>query len=61
MVEDEDDTFWKFSVKDNGKGISPEHHLKIFRIFEKIENDQAATGIGLSIVKKIIDYYKGEL
>lgn len=57
----EEEEFWKFSVKDNGKGIQPKHHLKIFRIFEKIENDQAATGIGLSIVKKVIDYYKGEL
>nr|WP_279347027.1 HAMP domain-containing sensor histidine kinase [Gramella sp. AN32] len=57
----EDDVFWKFSIKDNGIGIPEEYHTKIFRIFEKIENDQAATGIGLSIVKKIIDFYNGKL
>jgi len=55
------DSFWLFTVKDNGKGISMEYHDKIFRIFEKIENDQMATGIGLSIVKKIIDFYGGQI
>lgn len=55
------DSFWLFTIKDNGKGISTEYHDKIFRIFEKIENDQMATGIGLSIVKKIIDFYGGQI
>lgn len=52
---------WKFEVKDNGKGIPERFHSKIFGIFEKIENDQAATGIGLSIVKKIVEHYQGEI
>jgi len=55
------DSFWLFTVKDNGKGISPEYHDKIFQIFEKLENDQMATGIGLSIVKKIISFYGGQI
>lgn len=55
------DSFWLFTVKDNGKGISREYHDKIFQIFEKIDNDQMATGIGLSIVKKIIDFYGGQI
>jgi len=55
------DSFWMFSVKDNGKGISTEYHDKIFQIFEKLENDQMATGIGLSIVKKIVDFYGGQI
>jgi len=52
---------WRFSVTDNGRGISQKHHKKIFRIFEKIENDQASTGIGLSIAKKVVDYYNGSI
>lgn len=55
------DSFWLFSIKDNGKGISPEYHDKIFQIFEKLENDQMATGIGLSIVKKIVGFYGGQI
>lgn len=52
---------WEFFVKDNGKGISEQHHKKIFQMFEKMDNEPSTTGIGLSIVKKIIDYYKGAI
>ena len=57
----ERDQKWEFYIKDNGKGIGKKHYTRIFQIFEKIDNDQAATGIGLSIVKKIIDFYGGEI
>ena len=53
--------FWRFEVKDNGRGIPKRHHDKIFRIFEKIDNDQSSTGIGLSIAKKVVDHYGGEI
>ena len=59
-VEDRKD-MWQFEVKDNGRGIPERFHHKIFGIFEKIENDQAATGIGLSIVKKVIEHYGGSI
>lgn len=53
--------YWQFAIQDNGIGI-PEHlHEKIFKLFEKIEHDEVSTGIGLSIVKKIIDLYGGEI
>lgn len=52
---------WKFHIKDNGKGIPERHHGKIFGIFEKIDNDRASTGIGLSIAKKVVDYYGGKI
>lgn len=55
------ENFWEFSIKDNGYGIPQHQFEKIFRIFEKIDNDQQATGIGLSIVKKIIDFYDGKI
>lgn len=53
--------FWEFYVKDNGKGIEAKYFDKIFIAFQKLENDYKSTGIGLSIVKKIIELYKGEI
>jgi len=55
------DFFWKFYVKDNGKGIAKNYFDKIFKTFEKLENNTKSSGIGLSIVKKIIDLYEGEV
>jgi len=50
---------WSFIIKDNGVGIPKEYHKKIFEIFQSIGNKERSTGIGLSIVKKIIDRYGG--
>lgn len=52
---------WKFSVSDNGVGISKAYHEKIFKIFQTLGQKGKSTGIGLSIVKKIIELYKGEI
>lgn len=57
----EKDTEWEFYVKDNGEGISEQYFNKIFKIFEKIDDSQNATGIGLAIVKRIIDFYGGKI
>jgi len=53
--------FWQFAIKDNGKGIEEVYFKKIFRTFAKLENNGESTGIGLSIVKKIVDLYGGEV
>jgi len=45
--------------KDNGLGIPPGSHEKIFGIFERMSNDYEGTGIGLSIVKKGMDLMRG--
>ena len=50
-----------FSVKDNGIGIAKEHHDKIFKIFSSLGNYEKSTGIGLSIVKKVVELYKGKV
>ncbi|SDS21866.1 PAS domain S-box protein [Gramella sp. MAR_2010_147] len=50
-----------FSVKDNGIGIAPEDHDKIFKIFRSLGNNDMSSGIGLSIVKKIIELYNGKI
>lgn len=57
----ENPTHWQFSIKDNGVGIPKEYHEKIFKIFQSIGNNERSTGIGLSIVKKIIDRYNGKV
>ena len=54
-------THWQFSIEDNGVGIPKEYHEKIFQIFQSVGNKERSTGIGLSIVKKIIDLYEGQV
>ncbi len=53
--------FWLFKVKDNGIGIEEQYHKKVFQIFQKLDTRKSSTGLGLSIVKKIIDIYKGNI
>ncbi|WP_240751469.1 sensor histidine kinase [Flagellimonas onchidii] len=52
---------WLFTVTDNGKGIPKHLQNGIFGMFKKLENNSGATGIGLALVKKIINYYKGDI
>lgn len=61
IISRELDTKYQFEIKDNGKGIDAAYFDKIFQIFQKLENDSKSTGIGLSIVKKIINFYDGEI
>ena len=58
--EDQND-FWQFYIKDNGKGIDNNYFEKIFKTFQKLENNPESTGIGLSIVKKIVDVFGGKI
>jgi signal transduction histidine kinase len=58
-----EDGFWKFSVADNGCGIEEEHFEKIFGVFQVLSprDEIESTGIGLSVVKKIVDGYGGRI
>jgi len=50
-----------FYVSDNGMGIAKENHEKVFKIFQSLAKNEKSTGLGLSIVKKIIENYKGKI
>jgi signal transduction histidine kinase len=54
---------WRFTVSDNGPGIDKKYHTKIFEIFQtlKTSGDEKGTGIGLTIVKKIVDSSDGQI
>ena len=51
----------EFSVKDNGIGIPKAYKEKIFEIFETLESGKGSSGIGLSIVKKIVQLHGGTI
>ncbi len=57
------DGFWRFHITDNGPGIAPEFHEKVFRIFQTLsaKDPFESTGIGLSVVKKIIQNHGGRI
>lgn len=52
---------YQFEIRDNGRGINAAYFDKIFQVFQKLENDTTGTGIGLSIVKKIVSFYDGDI
>lgn len=56
-------THWEFCISDNGPGILPQYHEKIFQIFQTLQrrDDFESTGIGLTIVSKIIKNNLGQV
>ncbi|WP_299100417.1 ATP-binding protein [uncultured Winogradskyella sp.] len=52
---------YEFYVKDNGIGINSNYFDKIFKVFTKLESTGSSSGIGLSIVKKIVNFYNGTI
>lgn len=62
MVQDRG-TAYEFAVKDNGPGIDPQYHDRIFVIFQTLEarDKVESTGIGLSLVKKIVEGQGGRV
>lgn len=54
---------WTFRVEDNGPGIDARHHDRIFKIFQTNvpQNQRESTGIGLTIVKKIVELHGGRI
>lgn len=59
----EEEKLWWFEIKDNGPGIDESHYHRIFKIFQTLQPKDTfeSTGIGLSIVKKIVEMGGGTI
>lgn len=54
---------WKFSIADNGPGIESRHFERIFQLFQTLapRDRIESTGVGLAVVKKIVEMYSGQI
>lgn len=59
-VRDQGDEVVYF-VEDNGQGIEPQYQDRVFRLFERLHPDSPGTGVGLAIVKRIIEVHDGRI
>ncbi|RYE94218.1 MAG: PAS domain S-box protein [Myxococcales bacterium] len=61
IASTDEDAAVHFTVTDNGPGIAPEHHERIWGIFQKLGSKVDGTGIGLSVVKRIVESRGGRV
>jgi PAS domain S-box-containing protein len=52
---------WLLYIQDNGSGIEAEYHERIFGLFEKLNSQTEGTGIGLTLVRRILEAHAGKV
>lgn len=52
---------FQIGIKDNGPGIEPKYHQKIFGLFQRLDTDKEGTGVGLTIVSRVIKLHGGRV
>ncbi len=48
-------------IRDDGPGIEPRYHRRVFELFERLDNSVAGTGIGLALVKRSVEIHGGKI
>jgi light-regulated signal transduction histidine kinase (bacteriophytochrome) len=63
VTADKNNDKWLIAVRDNGIGIDPKHHSRIFEIFRRLHTQEAypGTGIGLAIAQRIVHFHGGDI
>ncbi len=57
----ESEQYFEFVISDNGPGIAVEHHERIFELFQTLSEKMENTGIGLPVVKKLVEDAGGRI
>ena len=58
---EDDDNKYRIFVRDNGQGIRAEQHDKIFGLFQRLHPGKDSTGVGLAIVRRIVEVHGGRV